>query len=1306
MEARKDDAVTSEDSTEVSTATSANVQAHLLRAAKMPAGPKARAKGSVYETRNWSLFFFFRVMQQAEMRETVTRLAATANEHKGADAKSAKGRFVTDKETSPSWKAKLDLAFPATLNAGLVRQTRHDERAGDVGTGQVAAAGGEALASAAAVAATSTGEAAATPPAQEAIEIAPDAPAPAFLNWLKVLLGGNGAELMTAAGELRHSLTISDDASQGLRADLIVRGRDMINYIANDLAPKFEAGKLEDLLGMAGALGDILASIRDHYPEILAAVRESIDVPSQGSPHGPLARMVLYELLRQAAPMFAGPPTLAVLRGEEEEDKRRGTGPEPFDRTPITMAFSFRGLEALKLHPYTLASFPEAFKEGMAARSHRLGDIGASAPEHWEGEFGLGSVHGYFTGGSNLETERRYSERLWKDLRNEIRLFNEPAVEQGSELRAWIGLMFRLVGLEIVHIELGQDPYQVDDRSDPDGQVVPLTERMEHFGFRDGLSQPFVDMGLGDTLPGGGTAARRGTWSPVAPGEIFLDREDESGQTQMIPLHPDLRKGSTYLVFRKLEQDVEGFRAFLELQRPDQPAAQKKLAAQFFGRWPNGTSLVHSPYAERSAGAETEAALNDFRYASDDPVGRKCPLGAHVRRSNPRDIGGRNDVRHHRILRRGIAYGGPLLPEGAGFDGERRGLLFIAANARIDLQFEVVQGDWLNRGDFLGQAGLDRCPIAGANDASLRARFLEAGAVAPVTGLPAFVTLRGGDYFFAPGIEALRKIAKGCTFEVPIRDLPYRGHTMADVTTPTLFSDDRLKDYWSSDLGRGRPVRVDASAAGARKPETVAYVGWYSQVKTVLSNKKRDADSVYFSVEPYCTAGRRITRGEEFLIGTDAAGSPSRDRMFDTLKEAWRQLQKPWTVPGTPDPRVGVRAAAKARLNATLRRTAGARRIDLVDDLAAQAAYGVLDKVYGIRGPTWLTELAGALPFARQHVGDLPADWIATFKGERPADPGMKTMQVWTTFLVADLIGNSQNQQTLQAVARQAGTEMLNHIDQSLLEALARGAVKQPRNLIEAFLYNAQEMGKLARNETLSDPDSEEAEGVRKLFAHYGGLGANWPSVYQKDVAIILLEILGSTLAVIPLTLGSVMTKLLELRIDLSLLLPRLKDGGAAHIIYEAERLNPNSAVRVRRCLHAVSDKRLSWIQPGDFVAAVIAKANMDRKVFWRPERFSLGESDPQSDFLAPHVKTTSGQTHPRDPKNYLLFGVQKSEKYCWGAGPVAMPVLEECIHACGRLQGLRRVAGPLGEPQKIGTVTVGLPARFTRILSKDTREQ
>ncbi len=276
--------------------------------------------------------------------------------------------------------------------------------------------------------------------------------------------------------------------------------------------------------------------------------------------------------------------------------------------------------------------------------------------------------------------------------------------------------------------------------------------------------------------PGGGTPNQDGTWTPVAAGEIFLSEPDEDNQTHRLPINKKLRLGSTYLVFRKLEQDVSAFRTFLDRCCPGDRKAQDALAAQFVGRWQDGAPLVSSSAHANSAGQSKDAALNDFRYAADDPLGKQCPLGAHIRRANPRDTGGRREARRHRILRRGISYGGPLLKEGVQDDGEKRGLLFVAANSRIDLQFEVIQGHWINGGEFLGQSGLGRCPLTANHSGATSDSFLKAGASAPITGLPRFVTTRGGDYFFVPGIEALREISNKGRFAPDAGKIPELQH--------------------------------------------------------------------------------------------------------------------------------------------------------------------------------------------------------------------------------------------------------------------------------------------------------------------------------------------------------------------------------------------------------------------------------------------------------------------------------------------------------------------------------------------------
>lgn len=1152
-------------------------------------------------TRNWSLYVFFRIMGDNELTATRDRILALYD-----------GTEQLPGELDPLAKLRFDLAHPGVLNAALADPE-------------------------------------AEPP-----------PVDAFRAWLKALISRDpGPMRETLAGfsnALEPGLTVAAMADGGAAAatataSATVADVDLSSGSAG-AGVEMAFALLRGFMSEAGYM-DLLENAQARFRAAAADDATGFALPA----------LLFYEFLRTAAPAFEpGRDLPPAIRSEADQQALAGDGDDGGDRMPISFAFTHAGLKTLQLDPATLASFPDAFKEGMAARARRLRDTGSSAPEYWEGELGLKSVHGYFTGGFGT---RAYptSVAFWKRLRAEVRAFNDATDDAKEALREWIGAMFRPVGLEVVHIELGQDPHQHDDdrAAQLDG-TARQTPRIEHFGYRDNLSQPFVDLGLGDTLPGGGTASRLSSWTPAAPGEIFLDQPDEDGEKHTLPVHPVLRSGSTFVVFRKLEQDVQGFRSFLGRQRPGDPQAQDALGAQFVGRWKNGAPLVTSPWHQPDVDPDAEGTLNDFRYAADDPEGKRCPLGAHVRRSNPRDIGGRNEVRRHRILRRGISYGGPLLPENSAGDGEKRGMLFVAANARIDLQFEVIQADWINDGEFLGQAGLDRCPLTGANAGTVADRFFEAGAGAPVTEIPRFVHMRGGDYFFLPGIAALTGIADGDRFAVPFDQLPYRGYGMGDASTPSLYNESRLTTYARTVLGTAkRAVRVASPGTG----QIVSFVGRHDDVTRVLSNNM-GKDGVEFSVRPYHVAGRRITRGSDMLIGTDESGPtcPARHRLKPILDLAWGTLARHFDQSGGIEP--ALRGLARARLDATLRRTAHARRIDLVADVAAPAAYGVVTDLFGIPGPSWVTELGVALPFARQHVGDLPADWLAAFKGERTADPGLTTMQVWSAVMVLDLIGNLQNQSALHALSRQAGSEMLNHIDARLADVRSRRA-DATGTLVGAFVLN------------------EALQEVQDLYKRVPA-GEDWRSHYYQDVSMILIEIIGSTLAVIPLTFASVMTSLLNLRVPLSAL-PPLDNPQIAALIYEAERLNPNLPVRMRHCEADTDWSKAMGIAAGDSIAALVAAANLDPRKFSDPLRFSF-------------KGVGIGEGPERRIDDYLLFGVPGSNKDCWGRNRVAMPVLQECIRACSRLTGLRRVAGRAGEPQKLIQVTIGLLARFTRLVS------
>jgi Dyp-type peroxidase family len=1186
-----------------------NVQAHILRASKFEVGGQQ-------VTRNWSLFFFFRILPQAEFDATKARMKSALAEG-------------TDESKIELLKA---FAHPALLNAGLLDQRLAESKAPGA------------------------------PPSE------PDAPAEAFLNWLKAITSADKSGFESIAGLMPNEPGAANVPSgqPAAASTASVQGAEQANVDIEDpvewIQRQFESGKVD--LDLLRRLIGIFTRPDDFAAKLQAlSAKAGPEVP-QG-PLGPLPTVTLCEMLRQCAPAMtksadAGKPASGIVRGESDSDAD-GT-------TPINIAFTYSGLAALKIDEGTLRSFPDPFRQGMAARAGLLHDTGPSAPQFWEGELGLPSVHGYFTGGFALGDSNSASEAFWKAMRRDVRAFNDPVDKRGQMLRFGCRMLFWLFGLEILHIELGQDPYEVSK----DGEVQTLEHRYEHFGFRDGLSQPFVDMGLRDTLPGGGTPSRDRTWSPVAPGEIFLNLKDEGGEVQLVPVNGDLTVGSTFLVFRKLEQDVGGFRAFLSRKRKD-PAAQEALAAQIVGRWRNGVPLVLSPDQQRGVDPEMEAALNDFRYAADDPLGRKCPLGAHIRRANPRDIGGRGEARHHRILRRGISYGGPLLKEGVLNDGEKRGLLFIAANSRIDLQFEVIQSNWINGSEFLGQAGLGRCPLIGDHSGDASDSFLEAGAAAPVTGLPRFVTTRGGDYFFAPGIDALRKMANGERFK-PDAKIPFAGYSMGDAKSPVLLDPDRLQGYGARIL-HGAPAIHISMPSPAGQSERICFIGHYQDVKTVLRNPTTSAGKLAFSVRQYTQNGQRITRGGDLVVGTEAVGptAPARKRLHSILFRAWVTLGKARganPAPAEVDKVLGdfVRELAGSACTAALRRTAFERRIDLVNDLATQATLAVITELYGIPAPDWLTEIAVSLRFAHQHIGELPPEWLATLIDQKPDNPGQLTLQVWSCLLLADLIGNVQANQMLHVLAGQAGAEMLAYIDTVRAVVSTTPVSLRPKTLLTAFIENEQ----LPRQ-----------EGTPHVQDLYESDGDDWRSHYYRDVSALLLEIVGTSLATTPLTFGAVMESLLKLRLDLPTLVRQPVPDVLSHIIYEAERLNPNLGIRVRYCATAPDQPLPSGavIDAGEWVVSLIGAANKDPQVFPEPFRFKLD----------------------RDIKNYLLFNESgdtedPNPRACWGRDRIAMIIMKECVMAASRLQGLRKVAGKGGELVKLLNVTVGLPARFTQV--------
>ncbi len=441
---------------------------------------------------------------------------------------------------------------------------------------------------------------------------------------------------------------------------------------------------------------------------------------------------------------------------------------EPPPATALQIAFTSVGLQALGLPQDLVDGFSPEFLSGMggdASRARRLGDLGPNDPACWQW-------------GGTPETVPHVMAMLYA----------EP-----GRLEDW--------GAEaMARAEQGFEQLAMLTTSDMDG--------VEPFGFADGISEPSIDWQreraakdveredytnlscLGEYLLGYPNEYGAYTDRPLLdaardPGAVLARAEDAPG-------HADLGRNGSYLVLRQLEQDVAGFWRFVDAQVHGDPARRKQLAEAMVGRTMDGQPLMGR--ASEPIEGEDDPR-NTFTYR-DDPAGLRCPLGAHIRRSNPRNadlppgpggfvswaqrtLGFDADAlaedlvastRFHRLLRRGREYGpGVPLPDAlAGRTPQApTGLHFICLGANIARQFEFVQSAWLAGLRFNGSPG-ESDPLIGTHlpraDGTATDSFSIPSADGPahrVCGLPQFVTVRGGAYFFLPGLRALGFIAKG-----------------------------------------------------------------------------------------------------------------------------------------------------------------------------------------------------------------------------------------------------------------------------------------------------------------------------------------------------------------------------------------------------------------------------------------------------------------------------------------------------------------------------------------------------------------
>ena len=177
----------------------------------------------------------------------------------------------------------------------------------------------------------------------------------------------------------------------------------------------------------------------------------------------------------------------------------------------------------------------------------------------------------------------------------------------------------------------------------------PFDYAHEHFGYRDRLSEPQIE--------GSGIEPTPGSGAPLKAGEFILGQVDESGEVVPLPTPEILSRNGTFMAYRRLQEHVGAFRDFLREHGGPTIEGQELIAAKLMGCWRSGAPLILAPEKDDPTLGADYQRNNNFKYSQMDPQGYAVPLGAHIRRMNPRDT--TPNIQRRRMIRRGATYGPP-----------------------------------------------------------------------------------------------------------------------------------------------------------------------------------------------------------------------------------------------------------------------------------------------------------------------------------------------------------------------------------------------------------------------------------------------------------------------------------------------------------------------------------------------------------------------------------------------------------------------------------------------------------------------
>ena len=487
------------------------------------------------------------------------------------------------------------------------------------------------------------------------------------------------------------------------------------------------------------------------------------------------------EWLRWIAPLISSmDDVLTWVRAFRALRLRLGAEP-PMCATWVNIAFSHHAIELLVSKAEAAMFGDQSFRQGLAQRSTYLGDP---------------------TRPSNRGHRSRW---LVGGPKNEADILVIVAADDPEDLVTVVDSIKARAATSGLRLIFEQR-----------GDTLPGDlHGHEHFGFKDGVSQPGI-RGKVSTAPGDFITPRYidhtdGRARILAkPGQLLLwPGQFLFGELRQNPEHPYNSAPAalpippapappnfppwaalgSYLVCRRLRQDVSAFWKFAVSAASLLGMSAVEFASRLVGRWPSGAPIMRTPGADNNALAGDTWANNHFIFnddtrplslrpiagytgdpfpsATQDMLGSICPHFAHIRKTNPRDVatdlGKPDDSMLRMILRRGIPFGPPIV--GLKHVSRRllrqeRGLMFVCYGSSIEEQFEFLTRRWANSPIQPNFGGHD--PVIGQRDQrGARERFIDFPTPAGLRRIrlkEEWVIPTGGGYFFSPPIEAITSV--------------------------------------------------------------------------------------------------------------------------------------------------------------------------------------------------------------------------------------------------------------------------------------------------------------------------------------------------------------------------------------------------------------------------------------------------------------------------------------------------------------------------------------------------------------------